>query len=350
MLSTLVRYDGWFLVVFVAVLVAIETFRKRGYKVTEGTVILFATLGGFGILLWFGWNLLIFGDPLYFAFGPFSAHTQQLQLESAGDLQSKMNIFLSAKTYLYALLYNSYTLITIFGTLGFISLILNKKESTSVKIAILALIAPLLFNILALFTGHSVLFVQGITGNTWFNVRYGLMLAPTLAIFAGYLVHRLKGLEWVVIGLSLFTLAIGLANYDAVTIDDARVGSSQKNVTEVSGWLGENAADKEGFVLISVASHDAIVFSSGLPMGKFIHEGTGIYWDNAQETPENWARWVIMRTHDENDLTFKLINKDSWEKYYTLVDHYPFADIYQLNDDKVNNLITEPIYANPSKS
>lgn len=33
----------------------------------------------------------------------------------------------------------------------------------------------------------------------------------------------------------------------------------------------------KGFVLISAASHDAIIFSSGLPMKKCIHKGTGTY-------------------------------------------------------------------------
>ena len=75
-------------------------------------------------------------------------------------------------------------------------LLWNKRENMSIKIASLALIAPLLFNILALYLGHSVLFIQGISGNTWFNARYGIMLAPSIAIFAGYLVDKAKRFRW----------------------------------------------------------------------------------------------------------------------------------------------------------
>ena len=131
------------------------------------------------------------------------------------------------------------------------------------------------------------MFIQGLSGNTWFNVRYGVMLVPSIAIFIGFLVDRVKALRWTLIGLFIFVTMFAFASMDAVTIDDARVGSSQKNVSEVSGWLSQNAKDKDGFVLISAASHDAIIFSSGLPMSKFIHEGTGKYWDSATTNPSH---------------------------------------------------------------
>jgi hypothetical protein len=342
MLSTLIRYDGWFLIFFATLLVAFEVYRKKGYRAMEGIVVLFTTLGGLGIFLWVLWNLLIFKDPLYFAYGPFSAHTQQQQLESAGELITKGNVLFSAKVYMYALLYNSYAFIAILGFFGCIAIWLDKKINTSVKVASLALIAPLFFNVLALVLGHSVLFIQGLSGNTWFNVRYGIMLAPTIAIFGGFLLDKIGPLKWTAIGLSMFTLLFAFANYDAVTVDDATVGSSQKNVTEVSGWLATNAKQREGFVLISAASHDAIIFSSGLPMKKFIHEGTGAYWESALESPDRWAKWVIMRTHDDNDLVWKSVSRtDGFEKY-NLVESYPFADIYELQGEYYNQLNTKP--------
>ncbi len=344
MLSSLVRYDGWFLLCFASFLIALIVFRKRGYKTTEGMLILFGTLGGFGIALWFLWNLMIFGDPLYFIFGPFSARAQQIQLEGAGILPTKGNVFLSTKIYLYALIYNSYAYTALLGLFGAIGLWVDKKIKPNVRIATFALIAPLLFNILALVLGHSVLHIQGISGNTWFNVRYGILLLPSIAIFAGFLVDKLKDLRWFLIGLFAFTTFFAFANSDAVTIDDAQVGSSQKNVTEVSGWLKENAADKDGFVMISAASHDAIIFSSGLAMKKFIHEGTGAYWESATIAPDRWARWIVMRTYDENDSTYRFVSQTTGFSKYELVDSYPFADIYQLRDEYLNELNTEPVF------
>ena len=343
MLSTLVRYDGWFLLLFAAGIVTLISFLKKGYKVAEGTLILFLTMGAFGIILWFGWNLAIFKDPLYFALGPFSAYAQQKIMLEAGNLPTKGNILLSIQIFFYSLLYNSVASTAIIGLFGAIVMWLDKKIIIETRTASLALMAPLFFNIVALFFGFSVIFVQGISGNTWFNIRYGIMLLPSLAIFMGYLVGKFKALRFVIIGLFIFVSFFAFANLDAVTIDDARVGSSQKNVSEVSGFLEKNAKDKPGFILISAASHDAIIFSSNLPMSKFIHEGTGEYWESATTAPDRWARWIVLRTYDNNDLTYHAVGGlQSFKTKYALVNSYPFADVYQLKDEYLGQLNTTP--------
>lgn len=342
MLSTLNRYDGWFLFVFSIAIITLYLLKKKGYKATEGTIILFCSLGGLGIVLWMLWNLAIFGDPLFFAFGPYSARAQQMQLEEAGVLPTKGDWLFSMKVYLYALAYNSNAFISIVGAIGSIMLWFDKKIKTPLKIASSALLAPLLFNILALYLGHSVLYIQGLSGNTWFNVRYGIMMMPSIAIFIGYMISRLNSVKYVLIALMSFVIFFSFYGGDAVTIDDARVGSSQKNVTEVSGWLANNAGPKEGFILISAASHDAIIFSSGLPMSRFIHEGTGAYWETATLVPDKWARWIIMRTNDTNDSTFRLLQDKPGLKYYNKVGSYPFADIYELKPEYLDTLNTEP--------
>lgn len=203
--------------------------------------------------------------------------------------------------------------------------------------------APFVFNILALYTGFSVLFVQGISGNTWFNIRYGIMMMPAFAVFIGFLIDRIRDLRWVIIGLYLFTMFFAFANGDAVTIDDARVGSSQKNVSEVSGFLNKVAKNQPGFILISAASHDAIIFSSGLPMSRFIHEGTGAYWKSATTEPDRWARWIVMRTYDNNDLTYKGVSKTTGFAKYHLVNSYPFADVYEIDPQYLNQLNYTPV-------
>jgi hypothetical protein len=341
MLATLIRYEGWFLLIAAASLIAVRTFVTKGYKTAEGTVLFFCTLAGIGIIGWVIWNQLIFGDPLFFVFGPYSARAQQKELEVAGILVTKGNLFLSLKAYFYALSYNSYTFHVFLGLLGATMFWLNKKMTNAVKIASIALFTPFVFNVLALYFGHSVLFIQGLIGGTWFNVRYGIMMMPTIAIFIGYLVDKIKYMRVVVIGLLLFVTYFAFSSYDAVTIDDARVGSSQKNVSEVSGWLAQHASDKEGFILISAASHDAIIFSSGLPMKKFIHEGTGAYWRSALTSPDRWARWIIMRTNDTNDQVFKGVSQSEGLLRYNLVGKYPFADIYELKLEYLEQLQTE---------
>ncbi len=343
MLATLIRYDGWFLLAFAFALIFFHSIRKFGYKTTEGILVLFTTLASFGIVLWLLWNLMIFKDPLYFAFGPYSANAQQSQLEAAGVLETKRNLPFSLQTYIYAMIYNSGFFTFILGIIGMAMFWFDKKIKGEMRIAAIALMAPFFFNIVALFLGHSVLFVQGLHGNSWFNVRYGLMMVPTIAIFVGYLVHRLKSIRIAVVALLLFVSFFTFTNTDAVTIDDAVVGASGKNVQEVSGWLENNAKDKEGYVLISAASHDAIIFSSNMQMKRFIHEGTGAYWDQALTNPTKWARWIILRTNDQNDATFReLQDNKQFKNNYTKVKTLPFADIYEIKPEFVKDLRTQP--------
>lgn len=346
MLSTLIRYDGWFLFLYAFAIVGFICLRRFGYKVAEGTLVLFATMAGIGIVFWVMWNQLIFKDALYFIYGPFSARAQQKQLEAAGVLATKGNVLFSAQVYMYALMYSTYAFTAVMGFIGAGVLLFTRKIPLEVRLATSALLAPLWFNILALFMGHSVLFIQGLAGGTWFNVRYGLMMAPSIAIFVGYLFERIGRLRLVLVGLLLMVTFFAFINADAVTIDDARVGSSQKNVSEVSGWLATNAVNKEGFILISAASHDAIIFSSGLPMKRFIHEGTGKYWKDATAAPDRWARWLVMRTNDTNDLVFDSVRKSGALGKFRLVAKYPFADVYELKEEYLPQLQTQPVYKN----
>ncbi len=346
MLSTLTRYDGWFLLAYATGLIMVQVWRRHGLKRVEGVSVMFLTLAALGVVIWLGWNLLIFGDALYFALGPFSAHAQQLVMESAGALPTKGNFWLSTKIYWYALLYNSYTYPAILALIGLIVLSRDKVLSLSIRLSTSSLLSPLFFNILALILGFSVVYIQGISGDTWFNVRYGVMLAPTISIFTGYLIDRAKVFRPLIIGSLLFVLFFAFGNHDAVSIDDARVGSSQKNVSEVAGYLNTHAKDTPGFILISAASHDAIIFSSGLPMKKFIHEGTSKYWESATTMPDRWARWIVMRTYDDADLTWKAVSRVPAFGAYHVVASYPFADIYELDESMFGNLETEAIIIN----
>jgi hypothetical protein len=50
-----------------------------------------------------------------------------------------------------------------------------------------------------------------------------------------------------------------------------------------------------------------------------------------------------MRTNDNNDQTFRLVKKSGALYKYELIDSYPFADIYELKPQYLNNLQTKPV-------
>ena len=80
-------------------------------------------------------------------------------------------------------------------------------------------------------------------------------------------------------------------------------------------------------------------------MKRFIHEGTGAYWESATGGPEHWARWIIVRTYDDNDQVYKLIkNTVGFKNNYNKVQSFPFADIYEIKPEFLDRLNYEPIF------
>jgi hypothetical protein len=103
--ATLTRYDGWALLGVALVVVAAWSWtheRRRG--ATEANLVMFASVGGFGIALWVIYNLVLFGDPLYFMHSSFSAQAQQASLLHSGLLNTRGSLGVSAATYAWAVI------------------------------------------------------------------------------------------------------------------------------------------------------------------------------------------------------------------------------------------------------
>lgn len=339
MLATLIRYDGWFLFAFAVLLILIHSLKRYGIKYLENTLIPFIVLGGLGIALWLSWNYIIFKDIFYFALGPYSAHEQQLTFLQRGALLTEHNVSLAVTSYLYAVLANAGWFVTLFGIIGIVFFWFDKHISFSLKLASLALFSPLFFNVLALYFGYSILLVPGITGDIWFNARYGLMMIPAFAIFFGYLVHRFTMLQFVLIGILVIVSAITFGAQESVLIKDAFSGGSGSDVSKVSSFLSTHASNTNDYILIATSSHDPIIFSSKLSMKRFVHQGTGFYWDLAVAHPDRYIRYIVMRTGDDTDLVYRMLSDNaSFKQYYNKVGSFPTVDVYELKSERRNNI------------
>lgn len=348
MLSTLTRYDAWFIFLVITALVTLTSFYKRGLKVAEGTFILFVTLGGFGILLWLVWNYLIFGDPLFSFFGPYSAYAQQKQIYDAGELITKWNIFNSVKIYGLTMYYTIGLFNLIMAACGMVLLFVDRNISKILKIALTTLLlSPLIYNIIALFLGHSIISIVNVFGDNWFNVRYGVVVLPSVAILIGYFIHKVNHpMRFLLIPALFFAYISSYFLQIPVTIQDALWGASSKNVSQVSGWLRKNASGNKDKIFIAAGSHDAIIFSSGFKMNRFVHEGSGQYWKNASQEPDHWVRYLVMRTYDMQDATFYALRDNAqFHSEYNLVLKGEFADIYELKPEYQHNLIPQDVMA-----
>ncbi len=313
-LATLTRYDGWFLVLFqaagiIVVSLSLRHFRNQWSRM-EGKLILYSTLAFFGILLWFVWDWLILGDPLYFTHSEFSAKSQQSQWLARGELPAYQNLVMSFLYYLLTTMSTTGILVFSIGIAGLFYFLFVNKYRHRFLIALIAIV-PFIFYVVTLYMGQSVIFLPSITPKTFewqlFNVRYGLMMVPVIALFAGYLYTRSSKQSKVFL-LVLATIQIGLfaVGYSKnIVLEDGLTGLSAAKNPDAQRWMAENY--DYGLVLLDDYARTLSVVKSNIPMENVIYIGNKPYWEESFIEPEKYARWIIMQKDDQ---VWKHLNDD----------------------------------------
>lgn len=323
--ATLVRYDGWFLYMCLAVLIPAWVFAFKGRRSAESAAILFLMAGGFGIAAWLLWNKAIFGDPLYFYRGPYSAAAQQHVLKSVGQLPTQGNIAVSALYYMWSVIDNNGLLLAAAGAVSVIAVPLFLK-SKKLVICVLAALSPVVFNVIALYMGQSAMNVpQAAHDPGLFNIRYGMMALPAIALVLG-IVSSNKVLRYAVMIVLVVQSVLFVRAGIPVSLADGLHGLKNTYYTvEASKWLREHY--EGGLILTSLASHDAFVARAQLPMKNYIHEGTRGYWNNALKNPDQDVAYIALLTFPPDSVYRKLRNNKTFKTEYTVVHTYEKFEI-----------------------
>lgn len=324
--STLVRYDGWFLFIALLGLIPATVIALFGIKRTEGALILFAFSAGFGILLWVGWNYFIFGDPMYFITGPYSAYAQQRVLKEVGQLPTEGNVFNALYYYFWAMVDNNGMWLFLASCVGLLltPFLIKKKRFL---VVLLAVLSPIAFNILALYAGQSAMNIpQAIKDPGMFNIRYGLMALPAIAVILGIVASN-KILRYFVFAVFAVQGYIFFQQVP-VSLADGQHGLYNTYYTvEASKWLRENY--KGGLILTSLASHDAFVNRAQIPMRNYIHEGTREYWDNALKGPGDNVQYIATLSFPPDSVYRAISKNDSFKTNYKQIHSYGKFSIYE---------------------
>lgn len=328
--AVLSRYDGWFLVLFQAMIIGLQGLVLRWkWKKIEGSGILFATLAFFGILLWLLWGQLILGNALYFTESQFSAKTQQQAWLAKGELPAYHNAWLALSYYFVTSMGNAGILIWFMAIAGLVVYIRQGTDRKRFLIALLLLV-PFLFNFVTLFMGQSVIFIPHLTPVSFewrlFNVRYGAMMIPVVAFFIGALFRNASRFGKVVI-LGLFGIQMGLFGIgytNVLSYADGVVGLSHAKRPDAERWMRENYDG--GIVLLDDYARTMSIIRSGLPMQNVIYIGNKPYWEESLQYPDKYARWIVMQKDDAvwqsliNDTVVEARLYATFEKVYTSPD------------------------------
>jgi hypothetical protein len=352
LLQILTRYDGWFVVgVFGALILMYHVWsQSKSLNESRNRVLFYSVPVLYGIVLWLAWNLLIYNDPLYFIFGPYSAHSQQTLIQSSSGLITKHNALVSIKAFYYTMVDNIGLFVLGLGFVGAIAfafsgtaLKLNKRARLLI---IAAALSPIVFNVVALFMGFSIINVPKLNwltspeGAQYFNVRYGIMALPLAALFIGYIAGCLNNIPKT--GLRRALLAILLAGILAqsfllyragvITVLDGLQGSSSFANNDLAEILKTHVGPGER-VLLSTSFFNAVAFKSGLPLKQIIHEGVSRQWKPALTEPEKYATWLVLANGDVGEPAYSSLIKqhqNKFLKYYKLTHQTKNTNVYRL--------------------
>jgi hypothetical protein len=258
--AALSRYDGWFLVCAEAGIIALlyipwhrvprswsefkKGFSRDQWDKLEGRLLLFGSIAFFAIALWLLWGWVILGDPLYFTHSVFSAKSQQNSWLAKGELPAYKHLGVSFLYYFVTAMSNAGVLMFAVALVGIVWFLLKSSNKHRYYI-LLILLVPFIFNVLTLYLGQSVIFIPHITplGFDWrlFNVRYGAMAVPLVAICAAYLFYK-SGWKAKILLAGLFVFQFGLyaVGYaKVISLEDGKVGLSSfiAKIPDAQNWF-----------------------------------------------------------------------------------------------------------------
>ena len=237
--GTMTRYEGWFLLPFVAACICARGGRKRW-----AATAVFCLLAGAGPVLWLLHNRWYFGDPFYFYRGPYSA----IAIQGATNYPGKGDWLRAAHYFLTAgRLVIGFPAIL----LGIAGIVLAVKRRIIWAPTLLAL--PPLFYVWSMHSAATPIFVPNLWPHGFYNTRYGLELLPLIAIGAAALARSGKAAALATVVISLAPFLIHL-NQLPVTMQEADVNSRGRRE-----WIQQAAAD----IKRSARPHDTYFTSFG---------------------------------------------------------------------------------------
>ncbi|MCS6952473.1 MAG: glycosyltransferase family 39 protein [Bryobacteraceae bacterium] len=296
--STLTRYEGWFLIPFVALYFLWAAEKKRWQY-----AIFFTAVASLGPLYWLAHNWIWWGDWLEFYRGPYSAKAIYQRALDAGmarypgdqDWAKAWLQFRSAAT-----LCVGQPLVWLAGA-GLGALVWRRAVW---PLGLLAL--PPIFYVWSIHSGATPIFVPHLWPHSYYNTRYGVAALPLLAFAAGALV-MLFAARWRGVAAALVALvAVGpwlLRRWpeDVITWKESQVNSEARRA-----WTGEAARFLRAHyrpgtgVIHFFGDLTGVLQQAGIPLRESLHQGNRPHWEAAVSRPDLflWEEWALTISGD----------------------------------------------------
>lgn len=344
--ATLIRYEALsILLVSIPAIYLYMLYVTKKSKEAESMVIIYSVLAGLGFFFWTIYLWAIFGDPLYWKNYYISDAKDPVSVD---QFKTHLTFIQSLITYLTSMIWMSGLIPTIIGFVGMIYLIINTIRMK--KYFLMASLLPLSIFIFMILTlqkntpiGQPDLNLINILSpytskSPEFNLRYGILMLPLIALMCGYL-FKIRNLGFKVFLLALFSIQIisyfqmspSFIYQIPVSISDT-ITQGKPRDREAINWFKNHY--KNGLILMSAARHDPQMFQMGINYNSFIHEGTEYFWKESLINPQKYADWVYLDYQNKEGVSDRVTKalKDApiLNNYYDLVYQKDGMYIYKI--------------------
>ncbi|MGH9475816.1 MAG: hypothetical protein ACRD1C_05750 [Terriglobales bacterium] len=312
--ASLCRYDGWFVLPFA---LGVMVLRRRGEWWPRAWR--FCAVSGLGPGFWFAYNWFYFGDPLYFARGPYSAQA----LAGSTGYPGEHALGIAALYYLKTVTLTVGVPLAILALSGL--LLWRRWRGQPVS---WLLLLPLPWYLWAMWSGNVPIFLPQYWPHGFYNLRYGVQLLPAVALFSGLMTAGLVGVARRVTllhGRLAQGLAVGLAvlcggGYaamlrppgppayaEAVHNAPARLAMEHALAQALAGWhRGQR-------VLMYYGTYPGALADDGIPLHAVIQESNFRLWQHALAAPHAYVQWVVI---ESGSPTERLVNWSDLRQYF----------------------------------
>lgn len=313
--GTWTRYEGWALAAAACVVVPIVTRRKR----FEASV-LFAGAASVGPLLWMIFNWIYFEDPLMFAIGTGSA-----QVNNTGKaFGTAGKVWDSVVRYFIDVAYSLNPGVLWLGVAGFaFAILLLKHRNWRPALVMVAGGASLFsFYVLNLYANNISILLPGVVKDdleSTYNVRYGTIMAATVPLFAALFVfviwrqvERRRAFALLMLAPLVLPDPLPAAIHEGVDDQFTRNLFYREAIHNQSFWMPpfvdvarklkadiDSRPNDDGFVLTNTRVVHVVVWTTGIPMRRFITEMNPPNWRLSLTSIDARARWVITEERDD---------------------------------------------------
>jgi dolichyl-phosphate-mannose-protein mannosyltransferase len=333
--GTLIRYENWVLGMALVPVLAFAALRRRGYELAEAWAILYSLLAFAGCAAWILYNTVIFHDPLLSFFYGQSDH--KYYANTPGYLlPARHHAVMALKMYGLTVADTGGWVITALAALGFVLFLWRNHLRLTAQPAYVTLL-PFGFYWLVLYMGVNTESLPQLGTGPYYNVRFGLLMIPALALFSGYLmtagqVVARRILPVALLAVILVASAMNWMGGKSLVLREALYGfGGDTRQTDQAGAKWLSTLYHGGNILYTYVRDPSLMFylltEYGFPDRAFITDANGAQFTRALGDPQRWVTWIVLNNgldNSQDPLWGALHRQSAWRRYFVLRETFPW--------------------------